>query len=76
MQLKQLYPLSGDGGTGNVKSMKEGKVVFLVITMVAKAVVKRDNMATTDFFIIRIRISKSSILIVNISLVEFLKAYL
>ena len=75
MQLKQLYPLSGDGGTGNVKSMKEGKVVFLVITMVAK-VVKRDNMATTDFFIIRIRISKNSILIVNISLVEFLKAYL
>ena len=28
LQLKQLYLLRGDGGTGNVKSLKERKAVF------------------------------------------------
>ena len=63
-----MYPLRGDGGTGIVKSLKEGKAFFLVQTMVAKAVAERKN-TTLEFgvfFIIRIRTSKNSIFIINI----------
>ena len=52
LQLKQLYPVKGGGGMVGLEMLRvlgEKRFFFLVLTMVAKVVAKRKNMATTAF---------------------------
>ena len=65
-----MIPLRGDGGTGIVKSLKEGKAFFWCKQWLLRPLLREKygfHWNSAFFIIIRIRISKNSIFIININ---------